>query len=54
MLKSDNRVIDAIAFRQGPLDSGVRRMEAVYRLGVNDYGQMPTVQLVVEYLRAIT
>ena len=53
VLKSDNRVIDAIAFRQPHLGRSVSRVEAVYRLGVNDYGQVPTVQLVVEYIRAL-
>lgn len=53
VLKLDNRVIDAIAFRQPHLGPSVNRVEAVYRLSVNDYGQVPTVQLVVEYIRAL-
>jgi single-stranded-DNA-specific exonuclease len=52
VLKLDRRVIDAIAFRQGPLPSGTQRVRAVYKLSVNDYGQIPTAQLMVDYLEA--
>jgi hypothetical protein len=51
-LKTAGRVIDAIAFRQPPLADGVAKIKAVYRLSVNDYGEWPTVQLVVEFLTA--
>ncbi len=50
VLKLDDTVVDAIAFRQPPLPAGTGQVRAVYRLGVNDYGQWPTLQLVVEYL----
>ena len=53
VLKTNNRVVDAIAFRHPELASGTRRIHAVYRLDVNDYGQYPTLQLVVEYLTAL-
>jgi single-stranded-DNA-specific exonuclease len=52
VLKTAGRVIDAIAFRQPPLADGVAKIKAVYRLSVNDYGEWPTVQLVVEFLTA--
>ena len=48
MLKTEGRVLDAIAFRQAPLPNATNAVRAVYGLGVNDYGQWPTVQLVVE------
>ena len=54
VLKQDARVIDAIAFRQPPLPNATSRVQVVYRLGVNDYGQIPTVQLLVEYIDSIT
>ena len=53
VLKSGRRVVDAIAFRQPPMASGVSRVLLAYKLGVNDFGDWPTVQLVVEYLQAI-
>ena len=52
VLKHGDRLVDAIAFGQPPL-AGVNRLLAVYRLDVNDYGSMPTVQLRVEHLRAL-
>ncbi len=54
VLKCGERVIDGIAFRQAPLVAGTKSVEVAYRLGVNDYGQVPTAQVVVEYIRAIT
>ena len=53
VLKHDSKVIDAIAFRTPQLPSATRRVEAVYKIGVNDFGQVPTAQLIVEYLRPI-
>ena len=50
VLKLDGRVVDAIAFRQEPLPPDTDRVQAVYRLSVNDYGEYPTLQLIVEYL----
>lgn len=54
VLKTSGRVIDAIAFRQPPLAEGVDKIDVVYRLSVNDYGEWPTVQLVVEFLSSDT
>jgi single-stranded-DNA-specific exonuclease len=53
VFKTEGRVIDAIAFRQEPLPGGTPQVKAVYRLSVNDYGQWPTVQLIVEYLEPV-
>ena len=50
VLKQSGRVIDAIAFRQPPLAASVRTLRTVYRLNVNDFGDWPTAQLVLEYL----
>ena len=47
-LKHDGRVVDAIAFNQEPLDG--KRARAVYRLGVNEYGDAETLQLEIEGL----
>lgn len=52
VLKLGRRVIDAIAFRQGPMPSGIQQVRAVYKLSINDYGQIPTAQLMVDYLEA--
>jgi single-stranded-DNA-specific exonuclease len=53
VLKTHGRVVDAIAFRQAPLAHGTSSVRVVYGLNVNDYGQWPTVQLVVEYLEPL-
>lgn len=45
VLKRGERVADAIAFDQEPLGTG--RVRALYQLGVNDYRDMETLQLVV-------
>ena len=45
VLKRGGRVADAIAFDQPPLGAG--RVHALYQLGVNDYRDMETLQLVV-------
>jgi len=54
VLKTAGRVIDAIAFRQPPLAKDVAAVRTVYRLNVNDFGEWPTAQLVVEYLEPAT
>ncbi|NKB97475.1 MAG: single-stranded-DNA-specific exonuclease RecJ [Pseudomonadales bacterium] len=54
VLKSGHKVIDGIAFRQAPLPTDTKRVEVAYRLSVNDYGQVQTAQVVVEYIRSIT
>ncbi|MEM7079885.1 MAG: single-stranded-DNA-specific exonuclease RecJ [Pseudomonadota bacterium] len=53
VLKSEGTVIDGIAFRQAALPNMTTRVRVVYKLGINDYGQYPTPQLVVEYLEAL-
>lgn len=45
VLKRGERVADAIAFDQEPL--GARRVRALYQLGINDYRDMETLQLLV-------
>ena len=42
----DGRVADAIAFRQEPLTA--ERVHAVYRLGINDYDDVETLQLEID------
>ena len=53
VLKSEGRVVDGIAFRQAPMPAETKRVIAAYRLDENDYGQQPTLQLMVEYLQAL-
>lgn len=53
VVKLDGRVLDAIAFRQPPLPAECQRVHLAYTLDVNDYGQWPTLQLMVEYIEAI-
>jgi len=48
-LRADDRVVDAIAFNRLPLE-GTGRACVVYRLGVNDWGERNTLQLVVEHI----
>ncbi len=50
-LQSGTRVIDAIAFNQLPLE-GVRKVLIAYRLGINDWADRTTLQLVVEHIEA--
>ena len=50
VLKRDERVADAIAFNTEPVDG--KRVQAVYRLGVNDYDDMDTLQLEIERIEA--
>ena len=47
-LRTGKRVVDAIAFDQAPVDA--ERVRAVYRLGINDYMDAVTLQLVIEAL----
>ena len=53
VVRHEGRLVDAIAFRQEPLD-GVSRLRAAFRLAENDYGDLPTLQLVVEHLFPLT
>ena len=50
VLKRDERVADAIAFDTEPVDG--KRVQAVYRLGVNDYDDVDTLQLEIERIEA--
>ncbi len=52
VLKVAGRVVDGIAFRQAPLPADTRMVKIVYQLGVNDFGEWPTVQLVVDHIKA--
>lgn len=51
VLRTEGRVVDAIAFGQAPVAAGSVR--AVYRLAENDYGPAATLQLVVEALEPV-
>ncbi|MDA1075878.1 MAG: single-stranded-DNA-specific exonuclease RecJ [Proteobacteria bacterium] len=53
VVRHGGRLLDAIAFRRGPLPDGTIRILLVYRLQKNDYGQYPTLQLVVEHLKPL-
>ena len=52
VLRSGTRLVDAIAFNHPPLP-GAQRLNAVYRLDINDYGGTPTVQLRLEHVRQV-
>ena len=49
-LRHGNRVVDAIAFNREPVSGD--RVRALYRLSVNDYSGMETLQLQIEDLEA--
>ncbi|MDE0179103.1 MAG: single-stranded-DNA-specific exonuclease RecJ [Gammaproteobacteria bacterium] len=50
-LKQNTRVVDAIAFNTEPTPGN--RVRAVYRLGINDYGDADTLQLEIAALEAV-
>lgn len=50
-LRHGDRVVDAIAFNREPV--GTDRIRALYRLGVNDYSGIDTLQLVIEELEPV-
>lgn len=52
VLKKDDRLFDAIAFRQ-PALGDIKRVSAVYKLQENDYRDAYTLQLMVEHLTAL-
>jgi single-stranded-DNA-specific exonuclease len=52
VVRTDGRLVDAIAFRQPPLACG-NRVRLVYRLAENDYGGRSTLQLVVEHVEPL-
>jgi single-stranded-DNA-specific exonuclease len=45
--------IDAIAFNQPALETGVDAVRLAYRLDVNEYRGLQTAQLIVEYIQSI-
>ena len=49
-----DQLIDAIAFRQPPLDGQPQRVRVVYKPALNDYGGRQTLQLMVEYIEAMS
>ena len=49
-----DQLIDAIAFRQPPLDGQPERVRVVYKPALNDYGGQQTLQLMVEYIEAMS
>jgi single-stranded-DNA-specific exonuclease len=49
VVRMAGRLVDGIAFRQPPLEN-VSRLRVAFRLAENDYGDLPTLQLVVEHL----
>jgi single-stranded-DNA-specific exonuclease len=51
VLKSGSRVVDAIAFRQAPVESN--RVLVAYQLQENDYRDNLTLQLMVEHIAAL-
>jgi len=51
MLRSGKRVVDGIAFNRLPLTDAKEALVA-YRLGVNDWGERDTLQLVVEHIES--
>jgi single-stranded-DNA-specific exonuclease len=53
VMRHDGGLVDAIAFRRAPLGEA-KRLQVAYRLAENDYGDVPTLQLVVEHLAPLT
>ena len=53
VLRKESRLIDAIAFRQAPIDPAVQELRVVYRPARNDYGNTATLQLIVEYIEPL-
>ena len=49
-----DQLIDAIAFRQLPLEGQPQRVRVVYKPALNDYGGQQTLQLMVEYIEAMS
>lgn len=52
VLKRGERLFDAIAFNQAPLVDH-QRVSVVFRLSENDYGALPTLQLMVEHMMGL-
>ena len=53
VVKQGQRVLDAIAFRQAPIQ-GASRVRLAYRLSENTWNDRTTLQLMVEHLTALT
>ena len=53
VLSLGDRMVDAIAFNTR-LDADVERILAAYRLGIDDHGDVETLQLVIEYLERVS
>ena len=53
VLTKDDRLMDAIAFRQEYLHDSPSRVHVVYKPQINRYAGAETLQLLVEYIRAI-
>ena len=53
VLTKDDRLVDAIAFRQDYLHGSPSKVHLVYKPQINRYGGKETLQLLVEYIRAI-
>lgn len=54
VLATEDQLIDAIAFRQPPIEGESKRVKVVYKPALNDYGGQQTLQLMVEYLEAMS
>jgi len=53
VLSKDDRLVDAIAFRQAYLDDNPESVHVVYKPQINRYAGAETLQLLVEYIGAI-
>ena len=54
VLGFNDQLIDAIAFRQKPLDGQPKQVNVVYKPALNDYAGQQTLQLRVEYIEAMS
>lgn len=54
VLGLNDQLIDAIAFRQKPLDGHPGHVNVVYKPALNDYAGQQTLQLMVEYIEAMS
>ncbi len=54
VLGFNDQLIDAIAFRQKPLDGQPKQVNVVYKPALNDYAGQQTLQLMVEYIEAMS
>jgi single-stranded-DNA-specific exonuclease len=54
VLGLNDQLIDAIAFRQKPLDGQPEHVNVVYKPALNDYAGQQTLQLMVEYIEAMS